>query len=175
MDNAMFRGEGSFLSHIYFNLWVTLSRARYAIFRLREAELKPYNISPEQSATLAVIRGLNNQATPAEIARWLFRKPNTVSAILKVMEKKGFIKKSKDPYAKNIIRVALTEKGERAHRDTFNREAVNRIMSVLTKEECDCFQVCLDKMMAKAGIELGIEERPTSIFLGVDCDKPEQR
>ena len=175
MDKVAFGGEDDLLSPIYFNLWVTLSRTRYAIFRLREAELKPYHVSPEQSATLAVIRGLNNQATPAEIARWLFRKPNTVSAILKVMERKGLIKKSKDPYAKNIVRVALTEKGEQAHRDTFNREAVKRIMSVLTKEECDFFQVCLDKMMAKAGIELGIEERPLSIFLGANCDKPEQR
>jgi len=150
-----------------------MSRTRYAMFRLREAELKPYHVSPEQSAALAVVRGLNNQATPAEIARWLFRKPNTVSAILKVMEKKGLIKKSRDPYAKNIIRVSLTEKGEKAYKDTFNRESVYRIMSVLTKEECECFQTCLDKMMAKAGTELGIEERPISIFFGVDYEKPE--
>jgi DNA-binding MarR family transcriptional regulator len=167
----MNRANNSLLSDIYFNLWVTMSRTRYAIFRLREVELKPYHVSPEQSAALAVIHGLNNQATPAEIARWLFRKPNTVSAMLKVMENKGLIKKSKDPYARNILRVSLTEKGEKAYQDTFNREAVYRIMSVLTQEECDCFQTCLDKMMAKAGTELGMEEKPISIFLGVNQDK----
>ena len=175
MDNSILRGKTGLLPLIYFNLWVTMSRVRYAIFRLREAELKPYHISPEQAATIAVIRGLNNEATPAELARWLFRKPNTVSAILKVMEKNGLIKKRKDPYAKNIVRVSLTEKGEQTHKATFHRESVNKIMSVLTKDECDCLQRCFDKIMAKAGIELGIEQKPTYIFLGLDVDNLEQR
>lgn len=161
MDNSMAsKLNKDTLLEMYFLLWVTMSRVRYGIFRLREAELKPHGISPEQSAVLIVIHGLNNQATPSEIARWLFRKPNTVSAILKVMEKKGFIIKSGDPYVKNLIRVSLTEKGEETLYQATKRKSVGKIMSALSEEECAHLQECFDKLMTKLRAELGIDDRP---------------
>lgn len=154
-----------------FYLWVTMSRVRYAIFRAREAELRPHDITPEQSGVLIVVRELNNQATPAEIARWLFRKPNTVSTILKTMERKGFIKRNKDAYVKNLIRVLLTDKGEQVYHRAQSRESVERIMSILSEEECDCLQACFDKLMAKARIELKIGDvRPIFPGIGLDTD-----
>ena len=75
-------------------LWVLLAQTRSVLYRVRQKELKQYNVSTEQSAVLFIIQAIGKKATPAEIARWLMRERNSVSSILGRMEKDGLVKKT---------------------------------------------------------------------------------
>ena len=144
----------------YYYLWVTLARTRDAIYRCREIELAKYGISPEQALILLIVRSLDNYATPAEISRHIFRKPNTVSVIVNGMAKKGLLKKSRDLHRRNLVRISLTEEGEEAYRRMTIRESIIRIMSGLSEEDVDTFQYYLNFLIAKAKTELGMATIP---------------
>jgi DNA-binding MarR family transcriptional regulator len=128
MDNHLFADE----DHA---LWVLLHQARDAMFRAREKELSQCGISTMQAAVLFVIQAIGHEATPAEISRWMFRRPHGVSALLDRMEKEGLVKKVKDLDRKNMVRVEITEKGYQVYNDSTGRESIHRIMSSLSEEE----------------------------------------
>jgi DNA-binding MarR family transcriptional regulator len=73
------------------------------------------------------------------------------------MEKDGLIKKVKDLDRRNLVRVALTEKGKEALRQSSKRESIHRIMSGLSQEERRQVKTSLQKLWNKAMEELGGE------------------
>lgn len=106
-----------------------------AVLKSRNEELSQNDISSEQGAVLSVIQSMGDKATPAEISRWLFQRPHLTARLLIRMEKKGLVKMNKDPERKNMIRVALTEKGEHAYHQMLKLRSIHRIMSSLTEEQ----------------------------------------
>ncbi|MCR4394613.1 MAG: winged helix DNA-binding protein [Dehalococcoidales bacterium] len=140
------------------DLWVFLTHTRYAIYRAREKELQRYGISPEQAGVLFIVQALGNRATPSEIARFIVRQPHTVSALIERMEKKGFIKKVHDLDKKNLVRVSLTEKGQKTYEYSTKRGPIHRIMGVLNAEERAQLLKILEKLNNQARKELGLDE-----------------
>jgi len=141
-----------------YELWVLLNQARDATLRAREDELRrQVGISAIQAAVLFIVKAVKVPATPAEISRWLFREPHTVSGLLDRMEKKGLITKAKDLERKNLIRVALTEKGEEAYRRSRDMKVIPKILSSLTGRKKDNLRGYLEKLRNKALEELRIE------------------
>lgn len=118
-----------------FDLWLLLARTRDIILKARQKELRQYNISTRRTAVLFAIQAIGDKATPAEISRWLFREPNSVSEILNRMEVEGLVRKVKDLDRKNMIRVVMTEKGWETYYKSTNRESIRQIMSSLSEEE----------------------------------------
>ena len=118
-----------------FTSWVTLARTRDAIFKNRVKEFKKYNLSARQSSVLMVLNALDESPTPAEVSRWVFREPHSISDFLKRMERNGLVKRVKDLDRKNMMRVVLTEKGREAIHNARKMESIHKIMSSLTKEE----------------------------------------
>lgn len=118
-----------------YNLWVLLHQTRDATYNAREKELRQYGISPMEAAVLFIIQAIGDEATPAEISRWLFRKQHSVTALLVRMEKKGLVKKTRDLARKNMVRVTITEKGNQAHSNSANRDSIHKTMSTLSEEE----------------------------------------
>jgi DNA-binding MarR family transcriptional regulator len=139
------------------DLYHLFTRARYLTFRAREKELQRYGLTPEQAQLLFTIRALNNKATPSEISRILIRKPHSVSSLVDRMEEKGLIQKSKDLERKNLVRVALTEEGRKAYELTTKRGPIHRIIGALDENERQQFRKNLEKIMAKARAELGMD------------------
>ena len=133
-----------------YSLWVLLNQAKDTIFAAREEELRPYGTSPMQAAVLFVIQAIGSEATPAEIARWLLRNPNTVSDFLNRMERAGLIRKTRDLDRKNVIRVTMTEKGRQAYDNSRKLESIHRIMSCLSKEERQHLRSYLEKLRSEA-------------------------
>ena len=133
-----------------YSLWVLLHQVRDTMFAAREEELRPYGSSPMQAAVLFIIQAIGSEATPAEIARWLLRRPNTISDLLNRMERAGLIRKTNDLARKNMIRIAITEKGLQAHNDSMKLESVHRIMSCLSKEECQQLRSYLERLRSEA-------------------------
>ena len=145
-----------------YNLWVLLHQTRNAILKIRDKELRQYGISTREASTLFNVQAIGDTATPAEIARWAFREHHTVSALVKRMEKKGLITKVKDVDRKNIWRVSLTEKGEKAYRQSLKRESIHAVMSSLTENERKQLEIYLRKVRDQA-LKLRVSE-PTLPF-----------
>ena len=142
----------------YYSLWVLLHQTADALSKTRDNELrKSVGISRMQAAVLFIVKAITGPATPAEISRWLFREPHTVSGILERMEKKGLVRRSKDLERKNMIRVELTEKGEEALQRSRELTAVRNILLCLSDEELENLRRYLETLRNKAIEELRID------------------
>ena len=150
------------------DLWLLLTHARYAVFRAREKELIRYGVSPEQMGLLFVVQALGNKATPAAISRHILRQPHTVSALVDRMARRGLVKKLKDLDRKNLVRVVMTEKGQKAYEFSTKRGPIHRIMNTLTAEERAELKSYLTKLLIKARKEIGLDrdELPSSEWEG---------
>lgn len=105
-----------------------------------------------------VINALGDKATPAEISRWLFRESQSVSGILNRMEKQGLVRRDKDLGKKNLVRVALTEKGREVYGNCTKRESMHRIMASLSGEQRQQLIACLENLRDAALKYLGEEQ-----------------
>jgi DNA-binding MarR family transcriptional regulator len=139
------------------DLWLLMTHARYAIFRAREKELQRYGVSPEQVGLLFVVQALGNKATPATISRHIIRQPHTVSALVDRMARRGLVKKVKDLDRKNLVRVVMTEKGKKTYDISTKRGPIHRILGTLSPEEKKEFRSHLEKLLAKARKEIGLD------------------
>ena len=118
-----------------YDLWVLLNQVQSLMMNARDIELMEYGTTAMQAAVLFIINSIGEETIPAEISRWLLRKPATVSGLLDRMEKAGLIDRARDLPRKNLVRVRLTEKGKQAYKQSLKRETVHEIMSRLSKEE----------------------------------------
>lgn len=146
------------------DLWMLLTHTRYAIYRAREKELQRYGVSPEQVGVLFIVQALGNRATPSEIARFIIRQPHTVSALIERMAEKGLVKKMHDLERKNLVRVSLTEKGQKVYDVSTKRGPIHRIMSSLNATERANFQKTLEKLQAQARKEIGLDAEKSFPF-----------
>ena len=143
-----------------YNIWWLILHMRRTMYKARAKELFQYGITPEDAAALFAIHAIGYRATPAEISRWLLRESHSTSELLTRMEKKGLVEKAKDLEKKNLVRVAITEKGEQSYLQSTKRESIHRIMSALSNEECQKLRSCLERLRDKALNELGIARKP---------------
>jgi DNA-binding MarR family transcriptional regulator len=148
----------------YQDLWLLLTHTRYAIYRSREKELQRYSVSPEQVGVLFIVQALGNKATPSEIARYILRQPHTVSALIERMAAKGFVKKVHDLDKKNLVRVSLTEKGQKIYEDSTRRGPIHRIMSSLADDERSQLKSLLEKLLTQARKEIGLDRDKFPIY-----------
>jgi DNA-binding MarR family transcriptional regulator len=118
-----------------YRLFQLLRYTADAIHRAREYELKKYNLTPEQAGALVCILSLGNNATQAELSRWLFRLPNSVTILINRMEKLGLVKKRPDKKRKNIMRLSLTKKGLETYRHSIEFQAFQPIIDVLPEKK----------------------------------------
>jgi DNA-binding MarR family transcriptional regulator len=139
------------------DLWMLLTHTRYAIYRSREKELQRYGVSPEQVGVLFIVQALGNKATPSEISRYILRQPHTVSALIERMSEKGFVKKMHDLDKKNLVRVSLTEKGQKIYERSTKRGPIHRIMSTLSDSERTQLRLLLEKLHTQARKEIGLD------------------
>jgi DNA-binding MarR family transcriptional regulator len=139
------------------DLWLLLTHARYAVFRAREKELQRYGVSPEQMGLLFVVQALGNKATPAALSRYILRQPHTVSALVDRMAKRGLVKKVKDLDRKNLVRVVMTDKGQKTYELSTKRGPIHRIMNSLNQDERKAFKSYLERILTKARQEIGMD------------------
>ncbi len=139
------------------DLWLLLTHTRYAVFRAREKELQRYGVSPEQVGLLFVVQALGHKATPAALSRHILRQPHTVSALVDRMTKRGLVKKVKDLERKNLVRVVMTEKGQKTYELSTKRGPIHRILGTLNDKERSEFRSYLERILTKARKEIGLD------------------
>jgi len=135
-------------------MWVLLQQARDAVYNARDKELSEYGVSSREAAILRAVTSLGKTATPAQLARWVYRKPHTISGILKRMQKKDLINLTHDPHIRNIIRISLTEKGKSAYKASLKRKSLHHIFKSI-EEKYDQLESCLIDIRDKALKETG--------------------
>jgi DNA-binding MarR family transcriptional regulator len=138
-----------------YNQWLFFAQVRTAMLRARNREVYRYGIGARQASVLFVVNALGARATPAEISRWLFREPHSVSSILDRMEKQGLLRRHRDLGKKTPVKVVLTEKGKETHRNCTKRESMHYIMGALTEEERQQLIKCLTKLRDATSKYLG--------------------
>ena len=136
-------------------LWWQILHMRRAMHRVRAKELFQYGITSEEAAVLFIVQAIGPRVTPAMISRFLLRERHSVSGLLSRMEKGGLVRKVKDLERKNLVRIAMTEKGQQAYQQSTKRESIHKVMSCLSKEERQQLKASLDTLWKKALEELG--------------------
>ncbi|MBI2934292.1 MAG: MarR family transcriptional regulator [Chloroflexi bacterium] len=150
--------------HKDFNVWLLLHQARDAVYRARGQELGNYGLTNVEAAVLGAIEAIsgngNQQVTPSEISRWLFRKPHSVSRLVTRMEKRGLVTRTNDLDKKNLVRIAMTDKGHKAYQQTKKRQSIKKVLCCLSEEQRQQFWTCLELVRDSALSQLGIEQEP---------------
>ena len=143
---------------IRFPLWQMINRTSYLMLKARQKELNKYGISIRSSAVLEIIARLGKKTTPTAISQQTFVERHSISEQLARMEKEGLIIKARDLERKNLVRVAITEKGQEIYKKTKEREVIKHITSALTLEEQKQLWSLLAKLRDRTMKILGIED-----------------
>jgi len=133
-----------------YNLWVLLNQVHTFMLNARETELMEYGTTTMQAAALFIANAIGETATPAAISRWFLRKPPAISGLLDRMEKAGLLVKVKDLPKKNWVRITLTEKGQKAYKQSLKRKSIHQITGCLSEEEREKLASILIKLRNKA-------------------------
>jgi DNA-binding MarR family transcriptional regulator len=132
-----------------YELWLLMGKLHHDVFLVRQKELSPYHIPPQQLNVLRTIQFLGEKATLSNIARELERKPNVISRQAAGMEKDGLIKRTNDTPKSRLLKIALTEKG----RDMLNIRDESKIIdaawSFLADDERQELYALLYRMSSK--------------------------
>jgi len=140
----------------FFSLWVLIAQTKDALLATREREYYQYHVKNERRAVIFSINALGGKATAVEIARFLFRKLNSVSEMLTRMEKQGLIVKVKSNGRSKVV-VKLTEKGYETYKQSFNNTVDKRVLSILSKKQRENLASYLLTIRNEAARELGIQ------------------
>jgi len=143
----------------YGELWAMMNQVYWAMVRATENELRPIGISMIQAAVLFLVKNAKTPATPAQLSRWLFREPHTVSGLLNRMEKQGLVRKAKDLERKNLVRVTLTEKGEEAYQLQSKMRLIRKLLSSLSPKQRDNLMTYLRTLRSRALDELVVRRQ----------------
>lgn len=139
-------------------LWTLLNQAQHAAIRASETELRQLGVPQMHAEVLMIVKSEDRPVTPAEISRSLFREPHTISGLLTRMEKQGLVKRVRDLQRKNMVRIAITDKGERAYRKLSEVNAISSIMSSLSSREQEGLKDILMKLRRRALEELRMRQ-----------------
>jgi len=100
--------------------------------KIRERELLPQNLSATAAEILFLVDAMGEDVTPAKLSRMTLREPHSTSGILMRMETHGLLKRTKNMDRKNMIRITLTAKGEKALSQAMKKEGTTNVLAKLT-------------------------------------------
>ena len=118
-----------------YTLLTQLMQVADIFVKTRERELLPQHLSATAAEILFLVDAMGEDVTPAKITRMMLREPHSISLMLVRMEKNGLIKRTKNMERKNLIRVTLTAKGEKALGQAMKKDGTVNILSRLTTEQ----------------------------------------
>jgi DNA-binding MarR family transcriptional regulator len=131
-----------------YELWQLLSKVHHYIVLIRQRELSPFNIPPQQLQVLRIIQNLGVKATLAEISRELERKVDVVSRLVNRMEMDGLVVKRKDRPKSRLLKIEISAKGLNLLQISRESKEIDSALSFLTEDERRQTYVVLDKMLS---------------------------
>ena len=135
-------------------VWVLLNRVQHLLSRARGIELEQEGLSTVAAGVLFFVKQSDEPVTPGMLARFLYRQPHSVSALLTRMEGEGLVKKVRDLNRKNRVRVVLTRKGEKLAEKLDKRPVAFDALSCLSQWELINLREYLKKLMKSSSEQL---------------------
>ena len=132
-----------------YELWLLMGKIHHDVVLVRQKELSPYHIPPQQLNVLWTIQYLGEKATLAGIAKELERKPNVISRQAAGMEKDGLIKRINDTPKSRLLKIELTEKGREMLKIRDESKIVDAAWSFLSEDDRKSLYSVLHKMSIK--------------------------
>lgn len=107
----------------------------------------PYNLAPEQSLILFVLR-LEDGLTQQEVGEKIKKDKANIARMAENLEKKGFIERVRDPNNRRALKLYLTPQGRTIYNEalTVFEEYDNEVSSRVTAEELREFKRILCKL-----------------------------
>jgi DNA-binding MarR family transcriptional regulator len=130
--------------------WILVGKAREEMLKARQKELAPYEISPRQAYVVDILYNLGRKATIAEVAKHVDREANTLAQQLNRMEKDGLVKRYQEKAKSTLLTFELTDKGVRAYENSLKREAIKKVMSVLSEEQLQILVFMMEQLINAA-------------------------
>lgn len=139
-------------------IWGKITEVYDLICKARSVELRKLGLTAEQSKILRVLMVENGTSTINEISDMTLKRHNTISLIVKRMEKAGLVKREKIP-SSNRYQINITEKGIGLFK-TMPLTSIDMIFSSLTPEEKKVFVSILEKLDKRTRYVLGLDYIP---------------
>jgi DNA-binding MarR family transcriptional regulator len=117
----------------------------------RQKELNQYGIPHRQTHVLRTIKDLGTNATLAEIAKAVDRKPHVISSQTITMEKDGLIRRIRATPKSSLLRIELTDKGLQMIKSARNSKSFDVIFSFLPENNRQQMKENLDQIAINAG------------------------
>jgi len=133
------------------------NHTRDALIFAIDLELQQYNTNFTQIRILYLL-SLKNELTTAAIAKWTFRRLNSVSNLVSKMEKKGFVKRIKKKGDSKLY-IQITKKGLDLWQKV-SEDAAIMTFSILSEDEKKQFIATLEKLRLQLRSILGIDFKP---------------
>jgi DNA-binding MarR family transcriptional regulator len=126
---------------------MTLRRAYLLLHRETEAALAGVGVTAEQFVLLAALAHADS-ATQQDLVRRTTSDPNTVRAMLIILERRDLVRRMPHPSDRRARTVTLTESGRRAYSEAWIQTAAIRseIAGALSAEEAAALTRLLDRV-----------------------------
>lgn len=133
-------------------VWLLCHQTYDSVYKCEETVFGREGLSTQQHAVLMAIKYIEGPVTVTELAHWLDRNQNGISALIYRMEKNGLIRRKRDLPDRRSARIVMTGKG----RNIFERATVSgwnlvqEVLSGLSDEELITLNGMLERMREKA-------------------------
>jgi len=141
-----------------YSIWGKITEVYDLICKARSVELRKLGLSAEQSKILRVLVVENGTSTINEISEITLKRHNTISLIIKRMEKAGLVKREKRN-SSNRYQITITEKGIKLF-ETMPLTSIDMIFSTLSSDERKTLITLLDKLDHQTRHVLGLDYIP---------------
>jgi DNA-binding MarR family transcriptional regulator len=141
------------------NLYILLDQTDGIITSAVELEIKHLKMTQPQARVLTMLSRQDKPATLDELANWTLKEFNSVSTLINRMEKKGLVKKSKQPGDLKTY-VSLTEKGSDLYHNKVTERSIHLIFEKLSAQEKKQMESALKKLRDTTRDLLGLDFRP---------------
>jgi DNA-binding MarR family transcriptional regulator len=141
------------------NLYILLDQTDSIVTNAVELEIKHLRVTQPQVRVLTMLSRENKPVTLDELANWTLKEFNSVSTLIKRMEKIDLVKKiKKDGDLKTYV--VLTEKGSDLYHKQVTERSIHLIFGDLSDEEKMQLDSILKKIRNKTRDLLGLDYRP---------------
>jgi len=141
-----------------YNFFFLLYLTQNAMFRARHHELLKIGLTHTEFMLLKVVEGLGGVTTPAEISRWMRRKPPTTTGLLNRMERNGLIRRIADSKNKKLKKVIITKKGQEALERAMQHNIMRDIICSMSEVDYRQLWLLLESLKDKALLLTGTTE-----------------
>lgn len=132
--------------------WLMCHQTYDSVFKCEESVFSKFGLSTQKHAVMMALKYIEGPVTVTELANWLDRNQNGISALVERMVKDGLITRKRDLTDRRAARLVMTKKG----RDLMEQatisgwKLVQDVLSGLSDEDLRALNNILGKMRSNA-------------------------